>query len=266
MENKEVLEPIIPWVGGKRWLREKVALAYKKSNSEYYVEPFCGGLSCALEAGADKVIINDINSHLINLYKQIAGGHVVINQNDYDDYNYIALREELNRLIFNDEMNTPYAAKVFYLVMRKAFNGLCRYSRKGKFNSPEGDKKLFLHSDFNDYQKIFKDWRFVSSDVCELIIPKNSFIFFDSPYDDTFSSYWKLRFTKEDFVRSVEWAVSTNCPILLTNKNTDFVLKTLRKYGFKYMIVDKKYSISGKSNGRVKTNEVIAWKNMRKPF
>lgn len=266
MDNDLVLDPIIPWVGGKRWLREKVAIAFKKSKAEYYVEPFCGGLACALEVNADKTIINDINFHLINLYQQIANDAVIIEKSDKEDYNYLALRDELNRLIIAGEMNTPYAAKIFYLVMRKAFNGLCRYSNTGKFNTTEGSKKLHIHDNFFEYTEIFKTWSFQSVDVCSLIVPKNSFIFFDSPYDETFCGYWKLKFSKEDFVRSVEWAVNTGEPILLTNNNTDFVLGVLKKYGFKYMIIDKHYSVAGGAKGRGKINEVIAWKNMRKPF
>ena len=266
MSEKHILDPIIPWVGGKRWLREKVAIAYRKSKAEHYLEPFGGGLACAFEVDTDNVIVNDINSHLVNMYKQIAGGNLKVDKSDFDNYCYIRNRDALNEMIKSTDMNSPEAAKIFYLVMRKAFNGLCRYNGLGEFNSSEGDKKLHLQYDFSEHEKEFKKWRFESKDVCSLDVPQSTFIFFDSPYDDVFSGYWKDKFTKDDFIRSLEWAVNTNQPILLTNKNTDFVLKTLKSYGFKYMVIEKRYSVSGVSKGRTKTNEVVAWKNMRKPF
>ena len=103
---KEIkLDPLICWAGGKRWLKNVVAEFDAKSKSEIFVEPFAGGMACALHMKKEKTIINDINHHLINLYKHVAN-NININSLDYDTTDYNRNKSRFNDLIDTTDMTS----------------------------------------------------------------------------------------------------------------------------------------------------------------
>jgi len=63
-------EPFVKWVGGKRQLLDKITQRLPHSINRYY-EPFVGGGSVFLHFDFELSTINDINTSLINTYKQI---------------------------------------------------------------------------------------------------------------------------------------------------------------------------------------------------
>lgn len=79
------IRPIFNYIGGKSWLRKELRDTFNlfrvtrnKSNIDTYIEPFCGGLGAfintydlLLDMGIKKVILNDINSNLINFYNSM---------------------------------------------------------------------------------------------------------------------------------------------------------------------------------------------------
>ncbi len=63
--------PIIPWLGGKRRLADKLIPLFPKH--ECYVEVFCGGAALYFlrPIPAATEVINDINGELVNLYRVV---------------------------------------------------------------------------------------------------------------------------------------------------------------------------------------------------
>ncbi|MBI3714213.1 MAG: DNA adenine methylase [Burkholderiales bacterium] len=63
--------PIIPWLGGKRRLADKLIPLFPKH--ECYVEVFCGGAALYFlrPYPAATEVINDINGELVNLYRVV---------------------------------------------------------------------------------------------------------------------------------------------------------------------------------------------------
>ncbi|MFZ6775788.1 DNA adenine methylase [Undibacterium sp. Ji83W] len=63
--------PIIPWLGGKRRLADKLIPLFPKH--ECYVEVFCGGAALYFlrPVPAPTEVINDINGELVNLYRVV---------------------------------------------------------------------------------------------------------------------------------------------------------------------------------------------------
>ena len=62
--------PIIPWLGGKRRLADKLIPLFPQH--ECYVEVFCGGAALYfLRPPAPVEILNDINGELVNLYRVV---------------------------------------------------------------------------------------------------------------------------------------------------------------------------------------------------
>lgn len=63
--------PIIPWLGGKRRLADRILPLFPKHSC--YVEPFAGGaaLLFARPEPAKVEVLNDINGELVNLYRVV---------------------------------------------------------------------------------------------------------------------------------------------------------------------------------------------------
>ena len=64
-------QPIIPWLGGKRRLADRLIPLFPQH--ECYVEVFCGGAALYFlrPAPAPVEVINDINGELVNLYRVV---------------------------------------------------------------------------------------------------------------------------------------------------------------------------------------------------
>lgn len=64
-------EPIIPWLGGKRRLADRIFKFFPNSHS-CYVEPFAGGAALFfMKPPVDVEVLNDINGDLVNLYRVV---------------------------------------------------------------------------------------------------------------------------------------------------------------------------------------------------
>jgi len=64
------MNPIVPWIGGKRRLVEKLLPLFPQH--ECYVEPFAGGAALLFNKPPSSVeVLNDVNGELINLYRVV---------------------------------------------------------------------------------------------------------------------------------------------------------------------------------------------------
>ena len=182
-----------------------------------WVEPFLGSGVVAFNCPGriKKVIVNDINPHIIKFYKGIADNSItadnirevfdIHNQNlikdGYDYYNQIKNR-------FNQSFDTMD----FLFLTRTGFNGVMRFNGSGKWNVPfcklnnrlsknviedltssvDELSRLFKSKDFTFYNKSFED-------VIESA-PENSIFYCDPPYYGLQVQYFK-GWRKEDEIR-----------------------------------------------------------------
>jgi DNA adenine methylase len=182
------LTPPLKWAGGKRWLLSHIHPIWRANQNRRYVEPFCGGLAVALGLQPERALLNDINPHLINFYRQVRRGLTLEIDARYNRKLFYAQRALFNHLISNDSARTKQAAQLFYYLNRTCFNGLCRFNRDGEFNVPFGQyKKINYATDFNVYQELFRRWKFANKDLARLAIEPDDFIYADPPYDVLYS-------------------------------------------------------------------------------
>jgi len=65
-----VTEPIVPWIGGKRRLAERLLALFP--SHECYVEPFAGAAAVLFaKPRSDVEVLNDVNGELVNLYRVV---------------------------------------------------------------------------------------------------------------------------------------------------------------------------------------------------
>src|ERR1044072_3393436 len=94
-----VLKPPLKWAGGKRWLVPHLEPLWQAHKQRRYVEPFCGGLAVAFGLQPERALLNDINPHLINFYRQVRKGLQMRVQMRNEETLFYRQRERFNRLI-----------------------------------------------------------------------------------------------------------------------------------------------------------------------
>lgn len=114
-------KPIIPWIGGKRKLADRIFPLFP--DHQCYVEPFCGAAALFFMKQPSQVeIINDINGDLVNLYR-IVQLHV---EELYKQFKWVLTSREnwdrLKRTPIDTLTDVQRAARFLYL-QKLAFGG-----------------------------------------------------------------------------------------------------------------------------------------------
>lgn len=213
----------INYIGGKYKLLPQIVPLFPKNIRDFY-DVFSGGANVGINVEVKgKVIINDIEKNLIELYKFIRNNdyHVILRKikfiiqkynlsdtqkNGYHFYKanssdglkdvnkkaYEQLREDYNNQLFSEE-ERPL---IFYVLIVYAFNNQIRFNSQGLFNMPTGKR------DFNQNMQLkLKEFKeaisrenvcFSNKDFREVIgsvINKNDFVYLDPPYLITNATY-----------------------------------------------------------------------------
>jgi len=259
------MKPLLKWAGGKRWLAPYLKEPYRVVNKPRLVEPFAGGLSVSLELGPKTALLNDINPHLINFYRQIkVGSFKILPEHHNDERCYYRCRDEFNEwIVGSDQVETERAAELFYYLNKHGFNGLCRFNSRGMFNVPFGKQEsVETISDFSPYSRVFKNWEFSCGDFSELRLLSGDFLYADPPYDDTFTGYSKEDFTWEDQKRLASWCSVHDGPVVVSNSWTERIVELYESSGFKVQKVQAPRSISRNADGRGQVSEILATKKI----
>ncbi len=256
------LSPPLKWAGGKRWLVPQVAALWRGHEARRYVEPFCGGLAVALALEPKNAVLNDLNPHLINFYRQLRRGLSVEIETHYDRRLFYAHRARFNELIMNHGARSSEAAQLFYYLNRTCFNGLCRFNQRGEFNVPFGRYTTVNYvTDFHPYRKTFQRWKFSKQDMEVLPIDSQDFIYADPPYDVEFTTYSAGGFSWDDQVRTAKRLAKHRGPVVLSNQATKRIVSLYRRLGFRLKFLDAPRRIS--CNGdRTAAREVLAIRNL----
>ena len=269
-----ILAPILKWVGGKRQLLDEI-LPLIPSKITTYVEPFVGGGAVLFELQPKKVILNDFNAELINVYKIVKENpiqllelleiHDSLNSEKYY-YNIRHLDREESYISIS---NIEKAARIIYL-NKTCFNGLFRVNQAGQFNSPYGRYKnpniinkptiLAMSKYFNnndvkmlngDYKKALKGLR------------KGSFVYLDPPYMPISSSSSFTGYTENGFSFEKQKQLKEECD-KLNSKGINFLLSNsyhpvIRELYSDYetIIVKARRSINSNGNKRGEINEIL---------
>ena len=256
------LTPPLKWAGGKRWLLPHIQPIWRANQNRRYVEPFCGGLAVALGLQPERALLNDINPHLINFYRQVCRGLSLEIDARYNRKLFHAHRARFNQLIRNSSARTKEAAQLFYYLNRTCFNGLCRFNRDGEFNVPFGRyQKINYATDFHAYQELFRRWNFANKDLEKLSIEPDDFIYADPPYDVEFTTYSAGGFSWDDQVRTAELLAKHRGPVLLSNQATRRIVDLYTRLGFdlRFFAAPRRISCNG---NRATAREVLASRNL----
>jgi len=253
------LRPPLKWAGGKRWLVPRLEPLCRAHACRRLVEPFCGGLAVALGLDPQRALLNDVNPHAVNFYRHLQQGLTVrvAMRNDRDLY--YQHRSDFNRLAATRRGScSRKAAELFYYLNRTAYNGLCRFNRKGEFNVPFGrHQRINYVRDFGAYRSVLSRWHFTWGDFEALALRDDDFIYADPPYDVPFRQYSQFGFDWSEQVRLARWLSVHEGPVVLSNQATERILALYESLGFRLALLEAPRSIS-RTGDRTPAREVLA--------
>lgn len=220
--KKTLIQSPLNYTGGKYRLLPQL-LPNLPNNIDKFVDLFSGGCNVGINVPCNKVIFNDINSTLQNIFKSLRNydkstslsmidniikeyklsnssefGYKYYNcdsKSGLGSYNlssYLKLRNDFNKGLLH---KYDYYIALFVLIVF-SFNNQIRFNKKGEFNLPVGKRdfndkmrnKLSVFIDrlkCGDYTFISNDFRNVPTDDWD----EGTFVYVDPPYLITCASY-----------------------------------------------------------------------------
>src|SRR4051794_6934546 len=125
------MEPFLKWPGGKRWLAASLSSVIRELLTNTYYEPFLGGAAMFFELNPRSAVLSDINSTLINVYRQVGTdpGAVVreIKSIPVNALTYHRIRRMRTSKQLKSAVN-------FLYLNRTAWGGIYRVNADGVFN------------------------------------------------------------------------------------------------------------------------------------
>ena len=199
------------YTGGKYKLLPQI-LPLLPSDINTFVDLFTGGANIAVNVNANRIIANDIEERIINIYKRFQTENIDdliqkiesliqkydLSMENVDGFNEI--RSYYNELMTgNIKEDYPYDPNIMlFVLICYSFNHQFRFNSKGEFNMPFGKNR----SRFNDTMKqnlinfhkaiTEKNIIFTDKDFTELKIDKltsDDFVYCDPPYLITCATY-----------------------------------------------------------------------------
>jgi DNA adenine methylase len=265
--------PVVKWVGGKRQLLDSLVPLMPK-RIRMYCEPFIGGGAMFLHKQPVRAYVNDINAELINLYETIRDYPdellLSLEQHKNEKEYFLEIREwDKDKEAYAKRSGIEKASRMIYL-NKTCFNGLYRVNRNGEFNVPFGKysnpnivnakviKAVSRYLNRADIQFFHTDYETILD-----MLPKNSFVYLDPPYDPVSQTANFTGYTKKGFNREEQIRLRENCDelhrrgikFMLSNSATDFIKEQYGKYDI--MIVKAKRAVNADTNGRGVVEEVV---------
>lgn len=275
--------PIIKWAGGKAAIKDLIVSHFPK-DFDTYIEPFCGGAAIALGSDYKKVVINDVNTDLINLYQCLKISYVYeklliyldVWQNE-KDYLSEGFYYELRDLFKDTSRNLVERAALFIALNKLGFNGLYRVNSKGEFNVPWGKRskntKIYDEEKLEAVHKRLQAINIFNKDYCKLNYKSEDFVYLDPPYDilksakrlsnlkqtsyRNFTSYNKEVFGRQEQARLAEFCQDLtlkNIKFCQSNADTPYIRELYQNYRIVEIEAPRRISCNG---DRTKAKELL---------
>lgn len=186
--------PILKWAGGKRQLLSQLVPLMPEKYTKYY-EPFIGAGALLFDQQPLRAIVNDTNSELINVYREIKDhpedviALLEMHKKAHDGRHYYEVRDvDRDEEKFSQMSSIEKAARTIYL-NRTCYNGLYRVNKKGFFNTPIGRNTTIEIVNADGIRRMSAylnkaDITFLNGDYKQALvkITKRDFVFIDPPY------------------------------------------------------------------------------------
>ncbi|MDO8462726.1 MAG: DNA adenine methylase [bacterium] len=254
-------KPFVKWVGGKRSI---LPLLMERLPKEYtaYHEPFAGGGALYFALQPQRATLSDVNLHLV--------------------LTYIAIRDDVERLITLLREHTQKHGKTYYLKARKrlsteedgtviaslfiyinktCFNGLYRVNKDGAFNVPMGkytNPPILDEDTLRADHAVLQGTKIVCQSFSSIRPKQQAFYYLDPPYHATYDGYNGSGFNDDkhrELAAMCRKIDEKGGYFMLSNSDTPFVRDLYRAYTIER--VEASRSVSCKAHQRGKEHELI---------
>ena len=168
------------YMGGKNRIANEILPIILKNRTEtqFYIEPFAGGCNVIDKVKGNR-IASDKNEYLMEMWYDLTEGHMFIEKIDKDLY-------DRARTEFNNGINEEFTvSEIGWIGFMASYNG--RFF-DGGYNGKCKKKRDYTKEAINNiYKQIdsMKGVSFSSGNYDKIIIPNNSIIYCDIPYEGT---------------------------------------------------------------------------------
>lgn len=201
----------VDWSGAGRW-----------------IEPFVGSGVVPFNIKPQSALLGDANPHLIRFYTAIQAGTVTsATVRAFLEQEGACLRHDGQEHYYRvrDRFNETGDPHDFLFVNRACFNGLVRFNKKGRFNTPfcrkpDRFRPAYITKICNQVQRaadsmVGNAWEFVCGDWDEILSEarEGDFVYCDPPYAGRFTDYFNS-WTDDDATQLEESLKALPCPFL----------------------------------------------------
>lgn len=301
------MKPFIKWAGGKTELisilDSNIPNIFKDNNKiNIYIEPFLGAgaffFHITNNYDFDRIVLNDINFKLINVYKVIKTNYknLIFYLDDIkkeymscDDeskkHMYLRIRNEFNDW---DSVNKIKQAANFIFLNKTCFNGLYRENKNGDFNVPFGKQYKPLIYNKKQIESISKTLNTKDDkgknkiiilnknykDIYKYVV-RGSFVYLDPPYrpitSNGFVNYTKTGFNDEEqkeLAKFFDYITKKKAYGMLSNSdpknldiNDNFFDELYKDYNIQRINASRVINCRGNSRGKVKELLITNYNN-----
>lgn len=243
------MEPILKWVGSKRWQVESLRPYWR---GERVVELFCGSAAMSFGWEPERALLNDANPHLTNFYRHVRTFDVLDFTGCTSEKEYYRRRDRFNQLVRDGRADSATAAGLFYYLNCTAFNNLWRVNGAGEFNVPfrKGRENVSPLGALPNMTL----WQFTNDDFRDVLLEPDDFVYADPPYLETFEDYTAEGFSVSDFADLVALLTGHPGRVVIMNSATDEAIHICQNAGFYCTLLESRQKMQY-SRGR---NDVVS--------
>lgn len=254
------MKPMIKYRGGKSKEIPNIMWHIPRFAGRY-IEPFFGGGALFFYLEPRQAIINDINSKLIDFYRDVRDNYKNLrkeldeveaqyksNRKDFEELKalhpnerVVDKNEELYYLLrdmFNETADKKYSdALLYYYINKTAYSGMIRYNARGEFNVPFGRyQHLNTNSVTLSHSKLLQRAEIFNTDYSDIfnMCKEDDFVFLDPPYDCVFSDYgneeYKDGFNEDNHRRLASDFANLPCKALMVIGRTPMTEELYKGY------------------------------------
>jgi DNA adenine methylase len=271
------MKPLFIWAGGKTKVLKHYA-PFMPTAFETYYEPFFGGGAMFVHVmntyQPKNVVINDINSDVVNIYKAIKTDLTEFQQRlDSLESQYLPLSKDDRKKFYFDtrhlhawnyqEWSPTFEAATLYFLMKTGFNGIYQLNKNtnGRYGTPAGllnqKDKVYDRDVLNWWHNALQNVTIKSGDWKDAVEnDPNGFFFFDPPYRDSFADYGN-GFGDEALTSLLDFADAQNLVFVANRADDDWFDDQSRSMQVHY------FDITYTAGRRKKTEKGFAAKKAR---
>ena len=271
------MKPLFIWAGGKTKVLKHYA-PFMPTAFETYYEPFFGGGAMFVHVmntyQPKNVVINDINSDVVNIYKAIKTDLTEFQQRlDSLESQYLPLSKDDRKKFYFDtrhlhawnyqEWSPTFEAATLYFLMKTGFNGIYQLNKNtnGRYGTPAGllnqKDKVYDRDVLNWWHNALQNVTIKSGDWKDAVEnDPNGFFFFDPPCRDSFADYGN-GFGDEALTSLLDFADAQNLVFVANRADDDWFDDQSRSMQVHY------FDITYTAGRRKKTEDGFAAKKAR---